>query len=109
VFAIEPDSESGDDKRICIDGKQRCSSIMDFMSGKIPFLSPNTGEKFWYLKSPKMGSRGKICPVAMRTKFDMIQIQAVEYDGISDSIQRDIFREFICFYPTTMEMRALTV
>jgi hypothetical protein len=82
---------------------------MDFMSGKIPFHSPNTGEKFWYIKSPKMGARGKICPTAMRNKFDMIQIQAVEYDGISDSIQRDIFREFPCFYLTTMEMQALTV
>jgi hypothetical protein len=66
---------------------------MDFISGKIPFVSPNTGEKFWYVKSAKMGPRGKIAPVAMRNKFDMIQIQAVEYDGISDTIQRDIFRE----------------
>jgi hypothetical protein len=90
---MQPDPDTGEDRRICIDGKQRCSSIMDFMSGKIPFHSPNTGEKFWYVKSPKMGARGKLCTVAMRNKFEMIQIQAVEYDSISDAIQRDIFRE----------------
>jgi hypothetical protein len=93
VFAIQLDPDTGEEKRICIDGKQRCSSIMDFMSGKIPFHSTNTGEKFWYIKSPKMGARGKLCPLAMKNKFDMIQIQAVEYEGISDSVQRDIFRE----------------
>lgn len=92
------DPETGEDKRICIDGKQRCSSIMDFMSGKIPFHSPNTNEKFWYVKSPKMGARGKLCSVAMKNKFDMIQLQAVEYDSISDATQRDIFRKHLSFH-----------
>lgn len=102
MFAIQLDPDTGEEKRICIDGKQRCSSIMDFMSGKIPFHSTNTGEKFWYIKSPKMGARGKLCPLAMKNKFDMIQIQAVEYEGISDSVQRDIFRESAWFYSVTM-------
>jgi hypothetical protein len=39
-----------------------------------------------------MGARGKLCSAAMKTKFDMIQIQAVEYDDIKDTVQRDIFR-----------------
>jgi hypothetical protein len=93
VFAVEHDKETGEERRICIDGKQRCSSIMDFMSGKIPFVSQTTKEKFWYTKSAKMGARGKLCPLAMKNKFDMIQIQAVEYENISDAVQRDIFRE----------------
>jgi hypothetical protein len=92
VFAVDHGDE-GEEKRVCIDGKQRCSSIVDFISGKIPFLSPATGEKFWYCKSPKMGARAKLCTPAMKTRFDMVQIQAVEYEGISDAVQRDIFRE----------------
>jgi len=66
---------------------------MDFISGKIPFHSPCTKEKYWYVKSAKMGARGKLCPLSMKNKFDMIQIQAVEYEGIKDSVQRDIFRK----------------
>jgi hypothetical protein len=93
VFAIERD-DNGDEKRVCIDGKQRCSSIVDFISGKIPFLSPATGERFWYCKSVKMGTNGKLATQAMKSRFDMIQIQAVEYDFIPDTVQRDIFRKY---------------
>lgn len=62
------------------------------MDGKIPFISPATGKKYWYKKF-NPNEKGELCTPAMKNKFDMIQIQAVEYDGIADSIQRDIFRE----------------
>lgn len=83
---------TGEETRTCIDGKQRCSSVVEFMDGKIPFVSPATGEKYWYKKA-KPTERGHLCTPAMRSKFDMIQIQAVEYDGVSDEVQRDIFRK----------------
>lgn len=92
IFAIDQDISTGEERRICIDGKQRCSSVVDFMDGKIPFVSPATGRKYWYKKFDP-AEKGELCTPAMKNKFDMIQIQAVEYDGIADSIQRDIFRE----------------
>lgn len=84
--------EQGEELRVSIDGKQRCSSIIAFMDGAIPYISPATGEKYWYRKVTP-GQRGQLCTPAMKSRFDMIQLQAVEYDGISDEVQRDIFRE----------------
>ena len=91
IFAIETDDQ-GKDSRNSIDGKQRCSSIIAFMDGEIPYVSPSNGEKYWYRKV-KPNTRGELCTPTMKSRFDMIQIQAVEYDGISDDVQRDIFRE----------------
>lgn len=62
------------------------------MDGKIPFVSPHTKEKFWYSKHTG-GRTSKPLPDVLRRKFDMVQIQAVEYNGIPDEQQRDIFRE----------------
>lgn len=84
--------DQGEELRVSIDGKQRCSSIIAFMDGTIPYISPSNGEKYWYRKV-KENTRGQLCTPAMRARFDMIQIQAVEYDGIADEVQRDIFRE----------------
>ena len=78
--------------RICIDGKQRCTSILFFVDGRIPFISPGTKEKFWYSKYGNKKS-GKQLPPALIRKFEQITIQAVEYDGLKDAQQRDIFRE----------------
>jgi len=79
--------------RICIDGKQRCSSILNFMDGKIPFVSPNTKDKYWYTLFGNRRS-GKQLPDTLKRRFEQISIQVVEYDNIKDEQQRDIFREF---------------
>ncbi|ORY27368.1 hypothetical protein BCR39DRAFT_538518 [Naematelia encephala] len=91
IFAVMT-SEAGDETRICIDGKQRCTAILHFMDGKIPFVSPNTGEKFWYSTLGIQGRSGRSLPDGLRTKFEQISIQAVEYDELKDEQQRDIFQ-----------------
>ncbi|WRT63537.1 uncharacterized protein IL334_000442 [Kwoniella shivajii] len=89
IFAVE--REGTQEKRICIDGKQRCSSILNFMDGKIPFISPNTKEKFWYNKLDSHRS-GKQLPRDLKSNFDLLQLAAVEYHGMTDSQQRDVFQ-----------------
>ena len=88
IFALSV-NEDGDERRVTIDGKQRCTSIMRFMDGEIPFKSPN-GEKFWYRAG---AGRGKPLPRNLKDRFDLICLVVVEYDGISDQVQRDIFRK----------------
>lgn len=77
---------------MCIDGKQRCTSIMYFMEGKIPFKGAN-GEKFWYTKYGTGQRGGQLLPASLKRKFDNIALQVVEYDNIDTDKQRDIFRE----------------
>ncbi len=91
MFAVSYD-EDGNEIRTCIDGKQRCTSIVNFMDGKIPFISPHTKERYWYsMYGAKRG--GLQLPDSLKRKFDQVQMQAVEYRDISDIQQRDIFRE----------------
>jgi hypothetical protein len=91
IFAVHT-NESGEEFRTCIDGKQRCSSIVYFMDGKIPFISTATKEKYWYT-NPGSRKSGMALPPSLKTRFDQIQIQSVEYDQIPDEQQRDIFRK----------------
>lgn len=60
------------------------------MDGEIPFITPNR-ERLYYRRM--VNQRGKQLPENLRKKFDMIQIQAVEYDRVSDEVQRDLFRK----------------
>ena len=93
IFAVYNHPESGEQHRICIDGKQRCTSLIRFMDGEIPFQSPKTKDKFWYSKYGERVS-GYQLPESLKRRFDTIQIQAVEYHHISEEQQRDIFREY---------------
>lgn len=73
-----------------MDGKQRCTSIVAFMDGDIPFISPSTRERFYY----RLGShKGKQLPDVLKRRFDLMDMQGVEYDNLEDEQQRDIFRE----------------
>ncbi|KAL1409655.1 hypothetical protein Q8F55_003651 [Vanrija albida] len=90
IFAIQ-DNEDGEEIRVCIDGKQRCTSILQFMKGQIPFKGAN-GEKFWYAKYGTGQKGGQLLPAGLKRKFDNIALQVVEYDNIDSDKQRDIFQ-----------------
>lgn len=77
------------EKMVCIDGKQRCTSIVRFMDGEIPFVSPETKEKFWFKDGP--GKR-KLLPIPLRRHFEQVNLPAVTYKELGEEQQRDIFR-----------------
>lgn len=95
IFAF--DTQSGQDTRNCIDGKQRRTSITRFIAGEIYFKSPHTGQKFWYVKLAGQKG-GQQLPLALKRRFDTVSVQVVEYDDITMAQQRDIFREFSCWH-----------
>ncbi|ORX34990.1 hypothetical protein BD324DRAFT_609725 [Kockovaella imperatae] len=98
--AVSQADPEADVQMICIDGKQRCTSIREFMDGTIPFQSPKTKERFWYTK---YGDRkqGKQLPEALRRRFEMIQIPIVEYKDLSQEQMRDIFQRVQMGMPLT--------
>lgn len=79
------------EKLVCIDGKQRCTSIVRFMDGEIPFVSPGTKEKLWFKDGP--GKR-KLLPMPLRRHFEQVNLPAVTYKELGEEQQRDIFRAF---------------
>ncbi|EIW73182.1 hypothetical protein M231_07438 [Tremella mesenterica] len=90
VFSVNANVQEQSETRVCIDGKQRCSSIARFMNGEIPFLAPKSKQKYWYTNYGN--PRHKLLPEALRRRFDQIVLQVVEYDNLPEDMQRDIFQ-----------------
>ncbi|KAL1719976.1 hypothetical protein EV715DRAFT_198185 [Schizophyllum commune] len=85
--------EDGEEKRTCIDGKQRLTSLHRFMDGQI--YRARTGEKYWYKDiggTPKNQAKRKLLPEKYRKSFAKKQIVCVEYDGINETEEREIFQ-----------------
>ncbi|KAG5635815.1 hypothetical protein H0H81_010045 [Sphagnurus paluster] len=93
IFAVVS-FDDGTEKKICIDGKQRLTSIQRFMDGLIPHKDPVTNEKLWYTDTGGGASktRRKLLPEKYRRLFAMKQIVCVEYQDLTDSDEREIFQ-----------------
>ncbi|KAF7792003.1 hypothetical protein EIP86_003030 [Pleurotus ostreatoroseus] len=92
IFAVT--NEDGFEKRVCIDGKQRLTSIWNFMQGKIPFKDSLSGEKFYYKDDETQAEKGKhkILPERYRRMFRTKQIVCVEYNHLNPDSEREIFQ-----------------
>ncbi|KAK1217811.1 hypothetical protein PQX77_019517 [Marasmius sp. AFHP31] len=92
IFSVQTD-EDGSETRICIDGKQRLTSIHLFLSGQIPFKDPHTGQQLWYgHDSSTDTAKGPLLPEKYRTIFSNKQIVCVEYEELKEVEERDIFK-----------------
>ncbi|KAG7444196.1 uncharacterized protein BT62DRAFT_900608, partial [Guyanagaster necrorhizus] len=87
IFAVSISSE-GEEKRICIDGKQRLSSIQRFMDGHVYSVN---GGKFWYTAGAGKTTR-TLLPSQLKSRFSNKQITCVEYDDLTYDQEREIFR-----------------
>ncbi|KAL1744739.1 hypothetical protein HDZ31DRAFT_37920 [Schizophyllum fasciatum] len=93
IFTVT--TEDGEEKRTCIDGKQRLTSLHRFMDGQIYPIHRRTGEKYWYKDvggTSKNRVARKLLPEKYRKSFAKKQIVCVEYDGIDDTEEREIFQ-----------------
>ncbi|PWZ02025.1 hypothetical protein BCV70DRAFT_198306 [Testicularia cyperi] len=75
---------------VCIDGKQRISSICNFLENKIPVKEPRTGRRFWYKEDLGMG-RTPALTAAQRRKFENEQLTIVEFQDLNEETERDMF------------------
>ncbi|KAF8453021.1 hypothetical protein BGX38DRAFT_1269023 [Terfezia claveryi] len=87
-------SETGHDKamlkqRICIDGKQRLSSIKAFVKGEIPCLD-NRKRKWWYCEGDGRGKR-KLLSDAWKDHFQSLEMLCVEYNELKLEQEEELF------------------
>ncbi|KAK7036168.1 hypothetical protein R3P38DRAFT_2416235, partial [Favolaschia claudopus] len=82
IFAVQ-NLDDGSQKRTCIDGKQRLTSIHSF-----------TGTMYFYRDNParKTKPKKKLLPESLRRQFDCRGLLCVEYQDIEGSQEREIFR-----------------
>ncbi|KAI0289070.1 hypothetical protein BC826DRAFT_640390 [Russula brevipes] len=89
IFAVSQSSD-GTERRVCIDGKQRLTSIQKFMDGLIYHKDDESKRKYWYKQKP--GKIGKQLPTKYKRMFANKQIVCIEYMEISEDDEREIFR-----------------
>ncbi|TBU56099.1 hypothetical protein BD310DRAFT_932136 [Dichomitus squalens] len=89
IFAVTH-NEDGTQRRTCIDGKQRLTSIQRFMDGKVAHKDIDNGKKYWYKKIDNE-SRALISK-PLRQTFANKQITCIEYDGLTEDQEREIFQ-----------------
>ncbi|RPD56796.1 hypothetical protein L226DRAFT_538270 [Lentinus tigrinus ALCF2SS1-7] len=89
LFAVTT-HDDGSHSRVCIDGKQRLTSIQLFMDGLIPHKDNVSGKKYWY--KPAAGEKRFILPKPLMQAFANKQITCIEYDGLLDDEEREIFQ-----------------
>ncbi|KAJ1304842.1 hypothetical protein OPQ81_005976 [Rhizoctonia solani] len=81
--------EEGEENKICIDGKQRLTSIHRFMDGYIP-LKVN-GKSWFYQRRGNQPSK-KVIPDGWKKQFASKQLIVVEFVDLSEATERDIFQ-----------------
>ncbi|KAH9946705.1 hypothetical protein B0H21DRAFT_857876, partial [Amylocystis lapponica] len=72
-------SDDGTEHRVCIDGKQRLTSIQKI-----------TSKRYWYKDGP--GAKRTLLPKQYMQAFANKQITCVEYDNLNDDQEREIFQ-----------------
>ncbi|KAI8976347.1 hypothetical protein BD414DRAFT_539340 [Trametes punicea] len=83
--------DDGGERRVCVDGKQRLTSIYRFIAGEIPYRDPFSGERFYFKDDPK-GVKRQILPERYKKLFLNKQIVCMEYQDISPENEREIFQ-----------------
>jgi hypothetical protein len=91
IFAVMRD-EDGEEVRVCVDGKQRLTSIVKFLDGHIGYRDPDTRKLWWYqVPAAHRGRRNEITAEGRR-KFEDKRITCVEYRALSPASEREVFQ-----------------
>ncbi|EST08206.1 protein of unknown function DUF262 [Kalmanozyma brasiliensis GHG001] len=91
LLSVQKEENPGDETRyVCIDGKQRISSVCAFLNNEIPVKEPGTSRKFWYKEDLSEGKTPALNP-AQRRRFENEQLTIVEFDGLDEETERDMF------------------
>ncbi|ESK90348.1 hypothetical protein Moror_13777 [Moniliophthora roreri MCA 2997] len=89
IFSVTEHPTTGELTRTCIDGKQRLTSIRRFWDGELCHKDPLTAQKSWYTTSGVKGR--KVLPAHLKDRFESSVINCLEYRGITDDHEREIF------------------
>ncbi|ELU37709.1 CHCH domain-containing protein [Rhizoctonia solani AG-1 IA] len=83
--------DDGEEIKVCIDGKQRLTSIHRFMDGHwLNHFSPWASGKSWFYQTRGNKAAKKVIPNGWKKQFASKQLIVVEFADLSD--ERDIFQ-----------------
>lgn len=91
VFAVQKD-EDDEDVFICVDGKQRLTSIQKFFDGQIPHRDTKTKKNFWYTTSESSKGQRLEVPDFWKEEFSKKRITCVTYRNLAPGTEREIFQ-----------------
>ncbi|CEH18164.1 Domain of unknown function DUF262 [Ceraceosorus bombacis] len=90
VLYSERHTPEGEVCFICIDGKQRISSICNFMNNVIPVREAGTNKQYWY-EEDRVAGKYPAIDRKLKTRFDSLQIHGFLYMDLADQEERDMF------------------
>ncbi|KII92105.1 hypothetical protein PLICRDRAFT_172244 [Plicaturopsis crispa FD-325 SS-3] len=91
IFAVSKD-EDGEDVRVCVDGKQRLTSIQKFFDGQIPHRDIVTKKAYYFTRPDSRRSARLEVPDHFKDAFSAKEITCVEYHGLTPGTEREIFQ-----------------
>ncbi|KAG6334250.1 hypothetical protein ID866_4841 [Astraeus odoratus] len=91
IFAVQKD-EDGEVVRVCVDGKQRLTSIQKFLDGLIPHRDAKTKKSFWFVRSEQQKTTRMEIPEVWKRRFSETRITCVEYHDLAPGTEREIFQ-----------------
>ncbi|THV08474.1 hypothetical protein K435DRAFT_959037 [Dendrothele bispora CBS 962.96] len=101
VFALQKD-EDGEELRVCVDGKQRLTSILQFLDGQLAYKN-GSGQSWWYtIPEGSRSSKRNEVPKKWKKIFEEKQITCVEYSDLRAGQERDIFQRVQLGVPLTV-------
>ncbi|PAV18822.1 hypothetical protein PNOK_0566500 [Pyrrhoderma noxium] len=92
LFLSRKSSKIYEAPRVCMDGKQRLSSIQAFIDGQIPYKDPVTKKLFYYTVPNTQAKKKLVIPENYKAIFNSKTITCIIYDDISPEIERDMFQ-----------------
>ncbi|KAG2368139.1 hypothetical protein BDR07DRAFT_1448474 [Suillus spraguei] len=91
IFAVTRDDE-GENVRICVDGKQRLTSIQKFLDGLVSASLWLSRDIYWYLILREPETTRLEIPEEWKRRFAETRITCVEYHNLSPEVEREIFQ-----------------
>ncbi|KAG7449116.1 uncharacterized protein BT62DRAFT_1052934 [Guyanagaster necrorhizus] len=90
VFAVTLDDD-GEEVRVCVDGKQRLTSIQKFIDGQVR-KDQRSRKNWWYTTSQSTKSTRAELPQGYKDLFAKKVMPCVLYTALTESAVRDIFQ-----------------
>ncbi|KAF9244925.1 hypothetical protein BU15DRAFT_85765 [Melanogaster broomeanus] len=94
IFAVQKDAD-GEPVRVCVDGKQRLTSIQKFLDGlrtNFPDRDSRTKKSFWFVRSEMQKTTRLEIPEPWKRRFAETRITCVEYHDLPPGTEREIFQ-----------------
>ncbi|KAF8844680.1 hypothetical protein BDN67DRAFT_894469 [Paxillus ammoniavirescens] len=92
IFAVQTDDD-GETTRVCVDGKQRLTSIQKFLDGLLhQDRDTRTKKSFWFVRSDAQKTTRLEIPESWKRRFAETRITCVEYHDLAPGTEREIFQ-----------------